>query len=106
MKLTGCEDGDLRDGSEFLFTGKPTNMAQGTFVAITKDCVFVTRRFSNIANLPSQTKVIAHWHGKYRTEGFSSTVGKLKAKLAKNGYTFPKPAARSHGVGTQEEVAV
>jgi hypothetical protein len=26
------------------------------------------------------TPVLAHWHGQYRTDGFSTTVAELKAK--------------------------
>jgi hypothetical protein len=75
----------LRPGAEFKFTSKPSTMAASTFTAITPERVIVTRTFTDIAKLPPDTPVIAHWHGQYRTEAFSSTVGELAAKATEWG---------------------
>ncbi len=80
MKIKAIEDDDLREGDEFRFTNKPNCKASSTFIAVRNDEVVVTRRFSNLENLPDDTPVIAHWHGQYRTEGFQSTIGALKKK--------------------------
>ena len=55
-------------------------MAASTFTAITPERAIVTRRFTNLAKLPPDTPVVAHWHGQYRTEAFVTTVGELLAK--------------------------
>jgi len=81
VKIEGTDEGyDLRPGSEFEFTVKPSNMAASTFMAIAPERVIVTRRFTSIEILPPETVVIAHWHGERRTDAFLSTVGELKAK--------------------------
>jgi hypothetical protein len=81
IKIEGTDAGyDLRPGSEFEFTSKPSNMAASTFTAITPERVIVTRRFTSLETLPPATPVIAHWHGERRTDAFLSTVGELQAK--------------------------
>jgi hypothetical protein len=74
------EGSDLRPGSQFEFTTAPRNMAASSFVAIAADRVIVTRRFADLATLPADTPVIAHWHGQRRTDAFLTTVGELTAK--------------------------
>lgn len=71
---------DARPGHEFQFDAKPTVMAAAVFVAITEEGATVTRRFSNIENLPDDTPVVANWHGQRRTDAFITTVGELKRK--------------------------
>ena len=61
---------DLRDGSEFRFTTKPSSQAAAVFIAITSDGVITTRRYSDIAGMPGDTIVIANWHGERRTDAF------------------------------------
>jgi hypothetical protein len=79
MRITGD---DLRDGDEFEFTNKPSNLASALFIAITDDEVIATREFSALGRLPDKTPVIANWHGQHRTDGFLTTVGELKKKAA------------------------
>ena len=83
MDIIPIEDADVRDGKEFEFTKKPSNMAASTFTAITNDKTYVTRRFTNLKDLPDDTPVIAHWHGHRRTDAFILTISKLKEKAAK-----------------------
>jgi hypothetical protein len=80
IKIEGAEEGDIRPGDEFRFSSSPAAMASSTFTAITSAGAIVTRRFSNLENLPPETPVVAHWHGEWRTDAFPSTVGELKAK--------------------------
>ena len=106
IKIEGTDEGyDLRPGSEFEFTAKPSSMAASTFTAIARERVIVTRRFTSLEMLPPETPVIAHWHGEWRTDAFPSTVGELKAKaeawaqekLAEQGahaVAAPAPASR------------
>jgi hypothetical protein len=77
MKITGES---LRSGSEFRFVTKPTVMAPANFVAIKENEIIVTRRPSELFNLPDHVWVIANWHGERRTDAFLLTVGDLKAK--------------------------
>ena len=60
----------------------PRNMAASTFLAILPDEVKVTRRATDLFDLPDKTPVLAHRHGERRTGGFAMTVGELKAKAA------------------------
>jgi hypothetical protein len=76
-KITGD---DVRPASEFRFTKKPTVMAVSTFAAVLPNELLVTRRASDLFNLPGSTPVLAHWHGAHRTDGFALAVGELKAK--------------------------
>jgi hypothetical protein len=76
VKITG----DVRDGSEFRFSAKPDNAAPSTFAAVLPNELRVTRHAAQLFGLPATTPVLAHWHGQYRTEGFATTVGELKAK--------------------------
>jgi hypothetical protein len=57
-------------------------MAASTFLAILPDEVKVTRRATDLFDLPDKTPVLAHRHGERRTGGFAMTVGELKAKAA------------------------
>ena len=82
MKITG----DVRPWAEFEITAKPTNCASSTFAALTPEGLTVTRRLSELFAFPDDTLVLAHWHGSYRTDGFSTTVGELKAKAFSTGY--------------------
>jgi hypothetical protein len=59
---------DVRLGSDFRLTCKPSNAASATFVAVHAD----------IIHLPDETPVVAHWHGQHRTDGFSLTIADLK----------------------------
>ena len=76
MKITG----DIRCGSEFKFVRKPNVMAASTFIAVLPGELRVTRRFSDLADLPDETPVVAHWHGTHRTDAFACTVLELKEK--------------------------
>jgi hypothetical protein len=76
-KITG---NDIRPRSEFRFTNKPTNCAASTIAAVLPGELRVTRRASDLLNLPENTPVLVHWHGERRTDGFALTVGELKAK--------------------------
>ena len=71
---------DLRPGDEFKFVSNPANRASSTFAALTSDGLLVTRRATDLFDLPKDTPVLAHWHGERRTDGFATTVGMLKAK--------------------------
>jgi hypothetical protein len=81
IKIEGPHEG-LRPGAEFEFTASPSNKAPSTFTAITPERVIVSHYFTDIQGLPADTPVVAHWHGRYRTEAFLSTVGELAAKAA------------------------
>lgn len=83
MKISGA---DLRPGAEFSVTTKPSNKAASTFAALTRDGLAVTRRLADLWSLPDNTPVLAHWHGEYRTDGFSTTVGELKSKALEAGF--------------------
>jgi hypothetical protein len=78
MKITG----DVRPGHEFELTAKPTSKSKATFIVALPGELRVTRRLSDILDLPDNTPVIAHWHGQHRTDGFATTVGELKQKAA------------------------
>jgi len=70
--------GDFRPETEFKLTAPPQNMQQAAFIAINRDYVIVTRRLSEILELPEDCPVIANWHGERRTDAFSTTVGYLR----------------------------
>jgi hypothetical protein len=76
MKITG----DVRPGAEFQLTAKPSNMAQSTFAAVLPEEIRVTRRLTELFDLPNDTPVLAHWHGEWRTDGFATTIGELRIK--------------------------
>ena len=76
MKITG----DVRPGNEFKVTSSATTKAPATFIAVLTDELRVTRKLSELFDLPDTTPVIAHWHGTHRTDGFTTTVAELKAK--------------------------
>lgn len=86
MEITG----DVRPGAEFEITAKPTNCASSTFAALTPNGLTVTRRLAELFAFPDDTPVLAHWHGSYRTDGFSTTVGELKEKALSAGYEIEK----------------
>ena len=77
MKITGA-----RPNTEFRLTCKPSNLAALTFVAVHGDEVHVTRSAAQIAELPDDTPVVAHWHGERRTDGFAMTVVEFRAQYA------------------------
>lgn len=79
--------GDIRIGAEFEITARPTNCASSTFAALTTEGLTVTRRLAELFTFPDDTPVLAHWHGSYRTDGFSTTVGELKEKASSAGYS-------------------
>ena len=72
------EGEDLRDGSEFEFVKSARLKADSTFIAILPDRLIVTRRYSKLMDLPSETPVIAHWHGQHRTDAFSFDGCRIK----------------------------
>lgn len=78
MKITG----DIRPGNEFKITTSTTAKAPATFIAVLPSELRVTRRLSELFDLPDDTPVIAQWHGTHRTDGFSTTIAELKAKVA------------------------
>jgi hypothetical protein len=59
-----------------------TDQAPSTFAALLPDELRVTKRAADLFKLPDDTPVLAHWHGQWRTDGFATTVGQLKAKAA------------------------
>lgn len=69
-----------RPGKEFQLTYKPANCAPANFIAITDGKAIVSRRLNDILDLPDETPVVANWHGTYRTDAFSTTVGELRAQ--------------------------
>src|ERR1700722_1229856 len=69
---------DVRLGSDFRLTCKPSNAASATFVAVHDGVILVTRRLIDIIHMPDETPVVAHWHGQHRTDGFSLTIADLK----------------------------
>jgi hypothetical protein len=75
-------DGDVRPGAEFELVCKPSNCAPSTFSALVPDGLFVTRRLTELFRFSDDTPVLAHWHGEWRTDGFATTVGELKARAA------------------------
>lgn len=79
MKITGE---DLRPGSEFQITSSIGAKARATFIAALPGELRVTRRLSDLLDLPEDTPVIANWHGQYRTDAFATTVGELKVKVS------------------------
>ena len=48
---------------------------------------FIVKPFTPNAFEAALTPVLAHWHGSYRTDGFSTTVGELKEKASSAGYS-------------------
>ncbi len=72
--------GDVRPGAEFEFITKSADPAASTFVALVDGKLIVTRYAVDLFGLPNDTPVLAHWHGRSRTEGFTMTVAELKAK--------------------------
>lgn len=69
-----------RPGKEFQLTNRPSTCAPANFIALTDGKAVVTRRLTDILGLPDETPVVANWHGTYRTDAFSTTVGDLRAK--------------------------
>jgi hypothetical protein len=69
---------DVRLGSDFRLTCKPSSASSATFVAVHDGVIRVTRRLTDIIHLPDETPVVAHWHGQYRTDGFAMTIADLK----------------------------
>ena len=72
--------GSVRPGADFQFTAKPTNQAPAAFAALLPDELRVAKRAADIFGLPDATPVLAHRHGQWRTDGFATTVGELKAR--------------------------
>jgi hypothetical protein len=60
-------------------------MASANFVAIKEGEIIVTRRASDLFDLPDQVLVIANWHGERRTDAFLLTIRDLKAKAKEFG---------------------
>jgi hypothetical protein len=79
FKITATE---MRDGSESRMVGSPTANSDAPFIAIAADVVIGSWRFSDIAHLPPETRVIACWHGATRTDGFITTVGAIARQVA------------------------
>jgi hypothetical protein len=77
--------GEVRPGSEFRFADKPSNAAASTFAALVGGRLVVTRHATRLFHLSDDTPVLAHWHGQWRTEGFATTIGELKAKAREFG---------------------
>jgi len=73
-KLTG----DVQPGERFIMEKPPQQAAQATYITICDGNLYATRHVTELFNLPNDTKVLANWHGKYRTDVFDLTVGKLK----------------------------
>jgi hypothetical protein len=92
MTDTDLITGDARPGQEFQFATNPSNLAASTFFALVDGRLVVTRRADDLFCLPSETPVLAHWHGSYRTDGFAMTVGILKEKAQ-----VYQPARKDHG---------
>jgi hypothetical protein len=70
--------GDARPEHEFQFENFPGNLAQAAFVAIVDGGAVVTRRATDLFELPDDCPVVANWHGQRRTDAFATTVGYLK----------------------------
>ena len=77
MKITG----DVRPGHEFKLTNKPQSLSPATFRAALPCELRVTRRFSDLFDLPDETPVVANWHGTHRTDAFTTTVGELRLRF-------------------------
>jgi hypothetical protein len=75
MKINGG-----RPGHEFQITKPPHQAAQAWFVAVGPQEVLVTRYLSEVLALPDETPVVANWHGQFRTDAFSTSVGELRGK--------------------------
>jgi hypothetical protein len=56
----------------------------------------VTRHASQLFDLPDRTPVLAHWHGQYRTDGFATTVGELKAKAKESDMDEARDGKQQH----------
>ena len=67
-----------RPGSEFRLTAPARRQSSATFVAVWDGTIRVTRRLSELFDLPDEVPVVAHWHGQFRTDGFALTVGELR----------------------------
>ena len=67
-------------GSEFQITSPPHHAAQAWFIAIGPEEVLVTRHLRDVLALPDETPVVANWHGQWRTDAFSTSVGELREK--------------------------
>jgi hypothetical protein len=88
--------GNVRPGSEFQLTEKPTNAAQSTFTALVNGSMRVTRRLSEFLGLPDDTPVLAHWHGQWRTDGFATSIGELREMARAWEVTHPPKPRMSH----------
>lgn len=75
--------GDFRPEHEFQFENLPSNLAQASFIALVDNGAFVTRRATDLFDLPNECEVVANWHGQRRTDAFATTVGYLK-KIAQD----------------------
>ena len=69
---------DLRDGSEFRLTEVSHRKTSANFIAISNHEIIVTRRLSDILDLPQSTEVLANWHGERRTDLFRTNIGMLR----------------------------
>lgn len=80
VAIESFEEWDIRPGDEFRFEKSPGSAADAVFIALYLGNAIVTRRFDNLLLYPEHTPVIANWHGQYRTDAFSTTVGELIKK--------------------------
>ncbi len=72
-------EGNPRNGAEFEFHDASLSM-KAPIIALTGKSAIYGTSFKQIEHLPDDTTVIACWHGQYRTDGFLTTVGALRAK--------------------------
>jgi len=72
-------EGHPRKGAEFEFYDASLSM-KAPIIALTEKAAIYGTSFKQIEHLPDETVVIACWHGQYRTDGFLTTVGELRAK--------------------------
>ncbi len=72
--------GETRPGSEFRLLVSHAAKATATFVGPTVDgsAMRVTHRAAELFDLPDSAEILAHWHGKWRTEAFALTIGQLR----------------------------
>lgn len=75
MKVTAHH---MRPGAEFKFDDAPTSKLKAPIIAIHGDEVVATLYLNDLKRMPDDAVVIACWHGKWRTDGFSMTLGELR----------------------------
>jgi len=72
-------EGHPRKGEEFEFHDATLSMKAPIIALVEGGAVYGTS-FKQVEHLPDETTVIACWHGQWKTDGFLTTVGELRAK--------------------------